>query len=122
MSGRNDIPTENPQPNPPSSPHEQMDAENNQENEPHPPSPIEKPPLGTHENLINQIENGKTEIESLIRRLKDSIGTNPKRATLSKSLELIFTHVGLVSEQLNLWHEKREEKKNIIQINYHMRA
>jgi hypothetical protein len=62
-------------------------------------------------NLINQIERGKTEIESLIRRLKDSIGTNPRRETLSKSLELILTHVGSVSGQLNLWHNKREEQK-----------
>lgn len=60
---------------------------------------------------MNQIERWKKELESLITRLKDSIGTKPRRERLAISLEAILTHVISVSGKINLWRDKRKEKK-----------
>ena len=53
--------------------------------------PIERLPPGTQENIINEIERGKTKLEGLIGWLKESRLTNPMRAQLALSLESIKT-------------------------------
>ena len=66
------------------------------------PEPIARPPLGTQENIINDIERGKTELERVIARLKESGQTNPMRAQLASSLESINTQIASVSGQLDV--------------------
>ena len=75
------------------------------------PEPIARPPPGTQENIINEIERGKIELERLIARLKESGQTNPMRAQLASSLESINTQIASVSGQLDIWRAKRDEQK-----------
>ena len=75
------------------------------------PKPIARPPPGTQENKINEIERGKTKLEGLIARLKESGQTNPMRAQLTSSLESINTQIASVSGQLDIWQVKRDEQK-----------
>ena len=65
--------------------------------------PIARPPPGTQENIINEIERGKTELERLIAWLKESGQTNPMRAQLASSLKSINTQIASVSGQLDIW-------------------
>ena len=67
------------------------------------PGPIARPPPGTQENIINEIERGKTELERLIAWLKESKKTNPMRAQLASSLESINTQIASVSGQSDIW-------------------
>lgn len=60
---------------------------------------------------MNEIERGKIELETIVRRLKVSLHNNPSRALFAQSLEAIVGQVASVSGQLNLWFNKREEKK-----------
>ena len=73
--------------------------------------PIARPPPGTQENLRNEIERGKTELEGIIARLKESRQTNPMRAQLASSLKSINTQIASVSGQLDIWRAKRDEQK-----------
>lgn len=75
------------------------------------PEPIARPPPSTQENIINEIERGKTELEGPIGQLKQCGQTNPMRAQLALSLESIKTHIANVSGQLDVWRVKREEQK-----------
>ena len=75
------------------------------------PKPIARPPPSTQENIINEIERGKNELEVLIVRLKACGQTNPMRAQLASSFESIMTHVASVSGQLDIWRVKRDEQK-----------
>ena len=89
---------QNPQQDPNQNP--QQDENQNppqQEQEILQPAPIGRPPPGTQENIINEIERGKNELEALIGRLKACGQTNPMRAQLASSLESIMTHVTYVS-------------------------
>ena len=61
------------------------------------PTPIGRLPPGTQDNIINEIERGKNELEALIGRLKACGQTNPMRAQLASSLESIMTHVASVN-------------------------
>ena len=75
------------------------------------PEPIARPPPGTQENIINEIERGKTKLEGLIGRLKECRQTNPMRAQLGSFLESIKTQIASVSGQLDIWRVKRDEQK-----------
>ena len=44
------------------------------------PKPIARPLIGTQENIINEIERGKTELKGHIAWLKEFGQTNPMRA------------------------------------------
>jgi Mn-containing catalase len=125
LSGRNNLEENNPPANPPQNnppnppqnnptnpPQNSPERPPNEENELQLPPPIQRPPPGACKNLFNQIGNQKTELEALIRRLKNSVHSNPQRAQLVESLESILTHVGSVSGQLHIWHNKREEQKH----------
>ena len=61
------------------------------------PTLIGRPPLGRQENIRNEIERGKNELEALIGRLKTCGQTNQMRAQLASSLESIKTHIASVS-------------------------
>ena len=87
---------------PPQDPNENPPQDENQnppqqEQEISQPEPIGRPPPGTQDNIINEIERGKNELEALIDRLKACGQTNPMRAQLASSLESIMTHVASVS-------------------------
>ena len=43
------------------------------------PPPIERPPPGTQDNIMNEIERGKNELEAIIGRLKACGNTSPIR-------------------------------------------
>ena len=75
------------------------------------PASIGRPPPGTQENIINEIERGKNELEELIGRVKYFGQTNPMRAQLASSLESIMTHVNSINGQLDIWRVKGEEKR-----------
>ena len=82
-----------------------------QEQEISQPEPIGRPPPRTQDNIINEIERGKNELEALIGRLKACGQTNSMRAQLASSLESIKTHIAFVSGQLDVWRVKRDEQK-----------
>ena len=89
---------QNPQQDPNQNP--QQDENQNpsqQEQEIPQPAPIGRPPPGTQDNIINEIERGKNELEALIGRLKARGQTNPMRAQLASSLDSIMTHVAFVN-------------------------
>ena len=73
--------------------------------------PIARPPPGTQENIINEIERGKTKLERLIVQLKEFRQTNPMRAQLASSLKSINTQIASISGQLDIWRVKRDEQK-----------
>ena len=75
------------------------------------PPPIGRPSPGTQDNIMNEIERGKNELEEIISRLKSCGKTNPMRAQLESSLESIMSHVAFISGQLDIWHVKREEQR-----------
>ena len=99
---------QNPQQDPNQTP--QQDENQNppqQEQEIMQPAPIGRPPPSTQDNIINEIERGKNELEALIDRLKVFGKTNPMREKLASSLESIMTHVAFVSGQLDIWQVNR---------------
>ena len=100
---------QNPQQDPNQNP--QQDENQNppqQEQQISQPTPIGRPPPGTQDNIINEIERGKNELEALIGRLKACGQTNPMRSQLASSLESIMTHVAFISGQLDIWNVKRD--------------
>ena len=106
QEGQNQNPQQDPNQNP------QEDQNQNppqQEQQILQPEPIARPPPGTQENIINEIERGKTKLQALIGRLKKCGKTNPMRAQLASSLESIKTHIPSVSGQLDVWWVKRDE-------------
>ena len=80
------------QPENPQNPQEPQNQNPPQEEKQIPqPEPIARPPPGTQENIINEIERGKIELEGLIGQLKEFGQTNPMRAQLASSLESMKT-------------------------------
>ena len=75
------------------------------------PVPIRRPPLGTQDNIMNEIKRGKNKLEVIIGRLKACGQTNPMRAQLASFLESIMTHTAFVSGQLDIFCVKRDEKR-----------
>ena len=75
------------------------------------PTPIGRPPPGTQDNIMKEIEKGKNELEKIIGRLKAYGQTNPMRAQLASSVESIMTHVASVSGQLDILRVKRDDQR-----------
>ena len=61
------------------------------------PPLIQKPPPSTQDNIMNEIEREKNELEAIIGRLKFCKKTNPMRAQLASSLEPIMSHAAFFS-------------------------
>ena len=72
---------------------------------------IGRHPLSTRDNIMNEIESGKNELEALIGRLKDCGQANPMRAQLASSLESIMNHVASISGQLDILYVKRDGQR-----------
>ena len=75
------------------------------------PTPIGRPPPCTQDNIMNEIEREKNELEALIGRLKACGQTNLMRAQLASPLKSIMTHVAYISGQLDIFRVKRDKQR-----------
>lgn len=105
QQNQNKNPLQDPNQNPPQDENQNPPQ---QEQEILQPPPIGRPHPRTQDNILNEIERGKNELEAIIGKLKACGKPNPMKAQLTSSLESIMSHVASVSSQLDIWCVKRE--------------